>query len=162
MEYEKDYLAWFDDDKQVEDEPTDEGLNEEDFLEVGPSEDELEDMPDEVDEEILQADETLELEKDAIIPKVPVAEETGVPVAILEEQEVADDPVRMYLHEIGKVQLLSAAEERMLAKKIERGKHITRIKQAWLKKHVKKGLTDFWRARDGSKENARKAGFNCF
>jgi hypothetical protein len=34
--------------------------------------------------------------------------------------------------------------------------------QAWLKKHVKKGLTDFWRSKDGSKENARKAGFDCF
>jgi RNA polymerase primary sigma factor len=32
-----------------------------------------------------------------------------------------NDPVRMYLKEIGKVRLLSAAEEVQLAKKIEKG-----------------------------------------
>ena len=34
--------------------------------------------------------------------------------------------------------------------------------EAWLKKHTKKGLTDFWRSADGSKENARSAGFKIF
>ncbi|MFC1873770.1 RNA polymerase sigma factor RpoD [Chloroflexota bacterium] len=41
-----------------------------------------------------------------------------------EEQEVADDPVRLYLHEIGRVHLLTATDERALAKKIEAAKRI--------------------------------------
>src|SRR3972149_721121 len=49
----------------------------------------------------------------------------------LEEQEVADDPVRLYLHEIGKVHLLTAKDERVLAQKIEAAKHIREIKQAF-------------------------------
>lgn len=53
----------------------------------------------------------------------------------LEEQEVADDPVRLYLHEIGKVHLLTAKDERVLAQKIEAAKHIREIKQAHLEKN---------------------------
>lgn len=34
--------------------------------------------------------------------------------------------------------------------------------EAWLKTHAKKGLEDFWRSSDGSKEVARSAGFTCF
>lgn len=55
----------------------------------------------------------------------------------LDEQEVADDPVRLYLHEIGKVQLLTAKDERVLAKKIEAAKHIREIKQDYLQKFGK-------------------------
>jgi RNA polymerase primary sigma factor len=55
----------------------------------------------------------------------------------LEEQEVADDPVRLYLHEIGKVHLLTAKDERVLAQKIEAAKHIREIKQAYLEKNEK-------------------------
>jgi RNA polymerase primary sigma factor len=47
----------------------------------------------------------------------------------VDEQEVADDPVRLYLHEIGKVQLLTAKDERALAEKIEAAKRIKEIKQ---------------------------------
>ncbi|MFC2015175.1 RNA polymerase sigma factor RpoD [Chloroflexota bacterium] len=54
-----------------------------------------------------------------------------VPLESMEEQEVADDPVRLYLHEIGKVHLLTAKEERGLAKKIEAAKRIRDIKKAY-------------------------------
>ncbi len=47
----------------------------------------------------------------------------------VEEQEVADDPVRLYLHEIGRVNLLTAVDERGLARKIESAKHIKEIRQ---------------------------------
>ena len=50
----------------------------------------------------------------------------------VEEQEVADDPVRLYLHEIGKVHLLTAKDERVLARKIEAAKHIREIRKRHL------------------------------
>ncbi len=58
-----------------------------------------------------------------------------LPLEPLEEQEIADDPVRMYLHEIGRVHLLTAKDEKVLAKKMEEGRHISEIKQDWLKKY---------------------------
>jgi RNA polymerase primary sigma factor len=53
----------------------------------------------------------------------------GIP---LEDQEGIDDPVRMYLREIGKVFLLSAADEKFLARQMEEGQHIEAIEEAWL------------------------------
>jgi len=47
----------------------------------------------------------------------------------IEDQEVGDDPVRLYLHEIGKVHLLTADNEKTLARKIEEGKRIDELKQ---------------------------------
>ena len=45
-----------------------------------------------------------------------------------EGTELIDDPVRMYLREIGRVTLLTAADERRLAKEIAGYKHISKIK----------------------------------
>jgi len=42
----------------------------------------------------------------------------------LDSAEMIDDPVRMYLREIGRVSLLKAAEERVLALKMEASTHI--------------------------------------
>ena len=61
--------------------------------------------------------------------------ELEAPPEIFEEQGVIEDPVRMYLHEIGRVHLLTAVNEKYLAKKIEQGKHISNIKQRWLKQY---------------------------
>jgi RNA polymerase primary sigma factor len=44
-----------------------------------------------------------------------------------EGSELIDDPVRMYLREIGRVTLLTAADERRLAKEIAAGKHIEKV-----------------------------------
>ena len=66
----------------------------------------------------LKSQETIELET----PLEPVDMGT---------QEVADDPVRLYLHEIGKVQLLTAKDERVLAKKIEAAKRIKQIRKQY-------------------------------
>src|SRR5947209_5898559 len=54
---------------------------------------------------------------------------TAVP---LEDQEGIDDPVRMYLREIGKVFLLSAADEKHLARQMEEGQHIEHIEETWV------------------------------
>ena len=45
----------------------------------------------------------------------------------LESSEMIDDPVRMYLREIGRVRLLKAPEERRLARQMEADKHILRL-----------------------------------
>ncbi|MFH1486159.1 MAG: RNA polymerase sigma factor RpoD [Chloroflexota bacterium] len=49
--------------------------------------------------------------------------------------DVADDPVRMYLKEIGRVRLLGAQEEKRLAREIEEGRHLKRIANLWVE-HV--------------------------
>ncbi len=51
------------------------------------------------------------------------------------EQDITDDPVRIYLHEIGRVHLLTAADEKTLAKQMEEGKNINNIKQEYSQKH---------------------------
>ncbi len=53
----------------------------------------------------------------------------------LEEQEGIDDPVRMYLREIGKVYLLSGPDEKRLARHMEEAKHIEVIEKRWLAEH---------------------------
>jgi len=46
-----------------------------------------------------------------------------------EEQEVGDDPVRLYLHEIGRVPLLTAHDEKTIARRIEIGKRLAEVKR---------------------------------
>ena len=47
--------------------------------------------------------------------------------ANVNEADITDDPVRMYLREIGKVNLLNAQGEKDLAKQVENGKTIKRF-----------------------------------
>ncbi|HEX7475148.1 MAG TPA: RNA polymerase sigma factor RpoD [Dehalococcoidales bacterium] len=72
----------------------------------------------------------LELEK----PEVAAELEPEVPLERLEEQEVIDDSVRMYLHEIGRVPLLTGEDEKTLAKQMEEGRRILEIKADRMKK----------------------------
>jgi len=65
----------------------------------------------------------------------PAAHELGIPLEQLDEQEIADDPVRIYLHEIGRVSLLTAANEQVLARKIAWGKRIAEIKEDFLHRY---------------------------
>ncbi|MBN1862611.1 MAG: RNA polymerase sigma factor RpoD [Dehalococcoidales bacterium] len=65
------------------------------------------------------------------------AEEIDIPPVQPEEQEIADDPVRIYLHEIGRVSLLTAADEQVLSRKIARGKRVSEIKQDHFQTHFK-------------------------
>ncbi|MFQ5933283.1 MAG: RNA polymerase sigma factor RpoD [Dehalococcoidia bacterium] len=56
------------------------------------------------------------------------------------DQEMVDDPVRMYLREIGRVHLLSARDERILARKMEGGKHISTLEVS-LREHLGRAPT---------------------
>ena len=59
-------------------------------------------------------------------------EEESEPLAILtEESEGIDYPVRMYLREIGKVYLLTADDEKHLARQMEEGIHLRAIEDAY-------------------------------
>ena len=66
-----------------------------------------------------------------------VVPQLEIPVEQPEEQGAVDDPVRIYLHEIGRVRLLTAADEKVLAKKMEEGKHVNEIKQDYLQRYGK-------------------------
>ncbi len=52
----------------------------------------------------------------------------------LEEHEIIDDSTRMYLHEIGRVKLLKAAEEKTLARLIERGRYLVKFEDSYFDK----------------------------
>ncbi len=55
--------------------------------------------------------------------------------AALEVEEGIDDPIRMYLREIGKVYLLSSADEKRLARQMEEAKHLAELEQRWNEDH---------------------------
>ena len=46
-------------------------------------------------------------------------------------EDMIDDPIRMYLREMGQVSLLTTADEKLLARKIDEGKHLDRIEVSW-------------------------------
>ena len=73
----------------------------------------------------------LEIEKH----KPPEGLKIGIPAEGLDAQEIAEDPVRIYLHEIGRVLLLTAEDEKTLARKMEEGKHINEIKRQYLQRY---------------------------
>lgn len=53
-----------------------------------------------------------------------IPEEAKIVEEALDASEMIDDPVRMYLREIGRVSLLTAKDERRLARAMENGKYI--------------------------------------
>jgi RNA polymerase primary sigma factor len=74
---------------------------------------------------------TEESETEDLEPKEPIV------LSGNEELDIANDPVKQYLHEIGRVNLLTAHEERNLAKKIEMAKRLRQIKRDYLQDHGK-------------------------
>ena len=129
----KEYLAWISDEKEMEDKPINEGLVATDFTEIEPTPAELQEIHGEpailgnlwLDKPL----ESAKAQRDAELAKLWGHGEA------FETQEIVDDPVRMYLHEIGRVNLLTAVNEKLLAQKIEQGKHLSNIKRSWLKQY---------------------------
>jgi RNA polymerase primary sigma factor len=118
----------------AEEEPAEPEITEPDIIEeeeAGP--DEKEPSMEELNEHLPSWGEPgpLDLEK----PEANVDMEPEIPLERLEEQEVIDDSVRMYLHEIGRVPLLTGSDEKILAKQMEEGRLIADIKRDWLKKN---------------------------
>jgi RNA polymerase primary sigma factor len=95
----------------------------------------IEEFPTEEDvkaeDEMIPADELLK-EEEAELQEEP---EFEIPIKQMGEAMAVDDPIRMYLHEIGQVNLLTAKDEKRLAKKIEAGKYVVRIKGNYLRKN---------------------------
>ncbi|MXZ03255.1 MAG: hypothetical protein F4Y88_06175 [Chloroflexi bacterium] len=54
---------------------------------------------------------------------------------IAADTDLTDDPVRMYLREIGRVELLTAQEERELARNLELRRIVAEIETDFLEKH---------------------------
>jgi len=52
-------------------------------------------------------------------------------------EQPVDDPVLMYLHEIGRVSLLTAKDEKVLASKLEEAKYLTKIETLRAEQHIK-------------------------
>ncbi|MFC1937797.1 RNA polymerase sigma factor RpoD [Chloroflexota bacterium] len=67
--------------------------------------------------------------------EVPSEADLVIPLEPAGEQEVVDDPVRMYLHEIGRVQLLTASDEKSLARKMEKGRRISELRDIHREKY---------------------------
>ena len=63
----------------------------------------------------------------------PVAHDVRAPLGLFDE-EASGDSVGMYMHEIGQVPLLKAAEERTLSSAIERKRHIAKLEDAHFQK----------------------------
>ena len=83
--------------------------------------------PDPIKEDPSAEDEVVVEDEPA--PEELEVEERASEALEAEEQEVGDDPVRLYLHEIGRVPLLTGANEKAIARRIELGKRIAEVKR---------------------------------
>ena len=66
---------------------------------------------------------------EAGVEEAPAEEEEPEPEHDVEGTEVLDDPVRMYLREIGRVRLLTSKDERVLARKMEGDRHVGKLEK---------------------------------
>jgi RNA polymerase primary sigma factor len=96
------------------------------------SDDENADMPpffDADDESVDIEDDLLEKEESDIKSILDLRD------AAAEEHDVIDDPFHVYLREIGKVQLLTAEDEKILASKLEEAKYLRKIEEIYYQEY---------------------------
>ncbi len=78
----------------------------------------------------------LDEDEDGTVETEDEEEEEDTSLALLtEESEGIDDPVRMYLREIGKVYLLTADDEKHLARQMEEGIHLEEIERGYVESY---------------------------
>jgi RNA polymerase primary sigma factor len=84
-------------------------------------------------EDVSEADELWAKAKHFDIDKgeAPIDLDLEMPAEEIAEQDITDDPVRIYLHEIGRVHLLTADDEKNLARHMEEGKFLTHTRKAF-------------------------------
>ncbi len=122
----------------------------EDVIEDSDVDADNDDMPEEAAGPPIASD--VDLNEEAAAPVSRVATRTPIEMAVwgeapdkleeaepdlgeLELEEGIDDPVRMYLREIGKVSLLTADDEKKLARSMEDSDYIQRIENAHFEKY---------------------------
>ncbi len=88
------------------------------------------DLEDKSDDDWIDAELTSsEIEEEEEEELETVAPEVEGP--LLELEEMIDDPVRMYLREMGQVPLLHSDDEKKLARKMDESKHLKRLEKLW-------------------------------
>ncbi|MDD5094092.1 MAG: RNA polymerase sigma factor RpoD [Dehalococcoidia bacterium] len=93
--------------------------------------------PDVADEEVIEDEPAKEwIEEPAAIEIEKWAasdfeDDAEIEEPALDLEEMIDDPVRMYLREMGQVPLLTGATERILARQMDEVRHMGRIEAAW-------------------------------
>ena len=98
--------------------------------------DEVEPLSSEIEEEEKESEEEEE-EDDGIDLEAPS----------LELEEMIDDPVRMYLREMGQVPLLNSEDERMLACKMDMSKRLKQLEKSWQEIYkIRFQLKRLWKA----------------
>jgi RNA polymerase primary sigma factor len=130
MDTEKNGLKGPEDNGDFEPEDTEKKGKEGPFFGKEAADEELEE-----EEEDQETDELWTRTKPFDIDKEAIDLDMELPLEEEAEQDITDDPVRIYLHEIGRVHLLTAEDEKNLARQMEEDKYIGNIKQEYSQLH---------------------------
>ena len=87
-------------------------------------------------------------------------EEPAPAVLDADDQEGNDDPVRLYLHQIGRVPLLTARDEKIAARQIEIGKRISASKMSLKRRESRPLPARFSKKLSGNWGSHRKLSIN--